>query len=397
VVGIGNRLFYPDGREQFSGRRFPSFLNAVLGRQSLLSKWLPRNAAYRRYVFADELESDRPFEVDWISHAAALYRRDELLKVGGLAEDMYYWHEAELSLRLKRAGHRIFLHPRAGLIHYEGMGSGQRSLASWRRHHLDFASGSYRFHCEHHELGRRDPRRAVAWLGLFGRAYAMMALDRLRSPDRPEVDFAGEAEAAYDKLVPRLLRDEEDKCTVLLFTSAVAGEGVSSVVATLGQQLSRRCDGGVLLVDANRAGPPLERLFLLDAEKGLAELLRDRRRDHDVFNLDLGPRLELLPQGSCGCDLSAPDVREAFRALIPRLSTLRRFVLIDASSLDRSSDALALAPLVDAVVLVVRADRTDKAAVARAAHELRQAEAHLIGAVFNAKRFHIPGSIYDRL
>jgi GT2 family glycosyltransferase len=397
AAGVGNRLFYPDGREQFSGRRFPGLRNAFFGRRSLLSRWFPRSRWYRSYVFADELESDQPFEVDWISHAAALYRRDALLEVGGLAEDMYYWHESELALRLKRAGHCIFLHPRAALIHYEGHGDGGRSRASWRQHHRDFARGSYRFHCGRRRLGTLDPRRALTWLGLQGRACAMMALDLLRHAERRGVDADRMIHSAYDKLVHRLLQDEEDKCTTLLFTAASEGEGVSSVVATLGQELSRRCDGEVLLVDASGTRPGLERMFLRNAEAGLAELLTDRRADPENLTLELGPGLTLLPHGGGDCDFSAPDVRESFRALMPGLSRPRRFVLFDAAALEQRADALALAQLVDAVVLVVHAERTGRDAVARAARELEQAGGRLIGAIYNAKSFHVPESIYRRL
>ena len=45
-----------------------------------------------------------PYEVDWLSAAAMMVRRDVFDRVGGLAEDFYYFHEQVFCARVKRAG-----------------------------------------------------------------------------------------------------------------------------------------------------------------------------------------------------------------------------------------------------------------------------------------------------
>ena len=121
---VGSRLLYPDGSEQYSGRTFPTLLNGIFGRRSALSRLFPNAKAVRRYLFKDQLAGDAPFEVDWVSAAAMMIRSEVFLKLGGFAEDYYYFHECVISDRLQRAGYKTYLHPDSRIIHYEGFGSG---------------------------------------------------------------------------------------------------------------------------------------------------------------------------------------------------------------------------------------------------------------------------------
>ena len=63
------RLLYPDGREQWSGRRFRGMLNGILGRRSGLTRIMPRSRVVRDYLCQDELLAGEPFAVDWVSAA----------------------------------------------------------------------------------------------------------------------------------------------------------------------------------------------------------------------------------------------------------------------------------------------------------------------------------------
>jgi GT2 family glycosyltransferase len=191
---VGSRLLYPDFTEQWSGRRFPSPWNAVLGRRSALSRLLPNAKPLVDYLYKDRIQGGTPFEVDWVSAAAILVRADVFREVGGFAEDYYYWHEAVFCDRIRKAGRLVFLEPRSRIIHFEGKGSGARPYPLRRWHILNFHLGAYRCYCEHHRLGRLSPRRALAAVGLGGRALGLLAASRVGSffESRP----AGAAPAA---------------------------------------------------------------------------------------------------------------------------------------------------------------------------------------------------------
>ncbi len=181
VATVGSRLLYPDGLEQYSGRRFPTFLNGFMGRSSPLTRLFPNAPWVRRYLCKDQLAQAEPFPVDWVSAAGQIVRPSDFWQVGGYAEDYYYWHEAVLCWRLTRRGRKVVLHPRSKVIHHEGRGSGYRPYAVQKFHILDFHRGAYRSYCELHGLGRFHPARWTTGTLLAGRAGLRLALARLQS------------------------------------------------------------------------------------------------------------------------------------------------------------------------------------------------------------------------
>lgn len=181
VAMIGSRLLNADGSDQFSsGRSFPSPMNALFGRKSVLTKILPGAPWARRYLLSDQIQGQEPYEVDWLSAAAMMARRDIYLELGGLPEDFYYFVEILFCERMKQAGHKIYLDPRSRIIHFEGVGSGIRTGRVRRRHIVRFHVGAYRWYCLHHRWGPRSPLRWVTAAILSIRAAALIAADLLK-------------------------------------------------------------------------------------------------------------------------------------------------------------------------------------------------------------------------
>lgn len=178
---VGSRLLNIDGTDQWSGRRFPTLLNGVLGRRSMLSRWFPRAGVLRDYLCAEEIARGEPFEVDWVSAAALLVSAELFRKVGGFAEDYYYWHEAVFCDRIRRLGRKVVLHPGSRIVHYEGKGSGARPYPVMKWHIRDFHRGAYRCYCEHHALGTFSPRKPLVALCLAARAAVLLAGERLKA------------------------------------------------------------------------------------------------------------------------------------------------------------------------------------------------------------------------
>lgn len=174
-VAVG-RLLFPDRTEQYSGRRFPTLANGILGRRSILTRFFPEHPAVKRYLHKDELKQDEPFAIEWGSAAAMMFSSDTFHKVGGLAEDYYYWHEAVICDRVRRIGKSLYLHPQSIIIHHEGHGSGSRPFAVRRWHIIDFHRAAYRCYCEHHGLARVSTRRLLAALALAARAASLVAV-----------------------------------------------------------------------------------------------------------------------------------------------------------------------------------------------------------------------------
>jgi N-acetylglucosaminyl-diphospho-decaprenol L-rhamnosyltransferase len=177
---VGSRLLFPDGSEQFSGRRFPKLMNGILGRRSVLTRLFPDAPWVRHYLCKEEIHGERPFAVDWVSAAGQIVRREMFAQLGGFAEDYYYWHEAVFCDRIHRAGQTVLLHPQSKIIHYEGKGTGTRTFRAQRFHIVDFHRGAFRCYCEHYGLGSLNPMRWVAAAALATRAAGLLAVTSLR-------------------------------------------------------------------------------------------------------------------------------------------------------------------------------------------------------------------------
>jgi N-acetylglucosaminyl-diphospho-decaprenol L-rhamnosyltransferase len=111
---IGPKLLNPDGTLQPSGGRFPTPMSTVaslLGLNRLTGR--PRYGTRRDY--------DMPADVDEVSGAAMLIRREVIDKVGGLDEGFTWGYEdIDFCLRARRAGWRVHYVPAARVIHQWG-------------------------------------------------------------------------------------------------------------------------------------------------------------------------------------------------------------------------------------------------------------------------------------
>ena len=179
-VGVaGGWLLNPDLTPQKTARRKPGALNAVFGRRSLITRLAPNNPISRRYLMDDMLTREEPFEVDWVSTAALMARREAVERVGGLDEEFFvYWVDADWCARIRAAGWTIDAVPRARVIHDENLKKGRRTRRRTRMI-LDFHRGAYLYYRKHHVRHRWSSMHLLAIVGLSTRAAVLVALDYL--------------------------------------------------------------------------------------------------------------------------------------------------------------------------------------------------------------------------
>lgn len=174
------RILNADLTDQGTARRFPTVWSGLFGRHSLLTRLLPNNRFSRRYMMTEMRGSTEPYEVDWLSTASMLVRRDVIDLVGGMDEEFFYWVDGEWCQRIRKGGWKIFCVPPAAVIHEEGKGSGHRTRAMRNRIIIDFHRGAYRLFCKHYALGPLGIMRYVALGCLSARALMQLALNSVR-------------------------------------------------------------------------------------------------------------------------------------------------------------------------------------------------------------------------
>ena len=174
----------------------------------------------------------------------------------------------------------------------------------------------------------------------------------------------------------------------LAISSAVTGEGKTSLAAATAISMAQDHDCGVLLVECDLWRGTVAQSFGIPPEPGMADILGGQIGWQGGGCPTRLPNLFVLPAGT---PFENPSrlLRSPRMADFVALARQRYgFVIFDLPALSQTSDAAVLAALTDGVVLVVRAGRTDQRAVARAARQF--APANLLGVVLNGARPAVP-------
>ena len=179
-----------------------------------------------------------------------------------------------------------------------------------------------------------------------------------------------------------LLSTSGNGSTVLLVTSAVDGEGktmtATNIASAMAQDHKR-----VLLIDADLRRSSIHRAFGFGNETGLCTYLTNGLGATEAVQESKFPGLSVVPAGG------APENPSELLGS-PRLGEFldwarKNFdvIVLDSSPLLSVTDASVLAPKVDGVLQVIRADRTPKEAAAHGRELLDNAKANVLGAVLN--------------
>ena len=169
-----------------------------------------------------------------------------------------------------------------------------------------------------------------------------------------------------------------------LFTSALAAEGKSTIVANLGVTLaaaSRR----TLLIDADMRRPNLHALFGIEIMPGLSQVLTGRKTWQEcVRTIDEG--LDVLPSGPQPPNPTELLQTELGQRLFAEVGDHYEVVLVDAPPALMVADAQVLARWVDQVVLVARAGFTRRDALQEAFETLQRSGAKRVSTILNQVR-----------
>lgn len=131
VSTLGPKIYNEDGTIQGSARSFPTLLTSLFGRTSWLTKAYPRNAISKKNIVNIDSLCTSPVEVDWVSGACMVIRREAVNNVGNLDERFFmYWEDADWCRRMHEKGWKVIYFPEASLLHICGQSSKTRPIKS---------------------------------------------------------------------------------------------------------------------------------------------------------------------------------------------------------------------------------------------------------------------------
>lgn len=115
---LGPKLLDKDAKIQFSCRAFPSYSTAFFNRYSLLTKMFPRSKYADRYLKTN-WQHDTVEEVDWVSGAAMMLRKDCLDDTGNFDEGFFmYCEDVDICKRAKDKGWQVIYYPYIEFMHF---------------------------------------------------------------------------------------------------------------------------------------------------------------------------------------------------------------------------------------------------------------------------------------
>jgi capsular exopolysaccharide synthesis family protein len=172
----------------------------------------------------------------------------------------------------------------------------------------------------------------------------------------------------------------QEGCKVVMVTSAVAGEGKTSLAGHLAASLAR-AGHKTLLIDGDLRNPAVHRRFGLPAEPGLAEALRGQAPVGRLLRVTPVENLTLLTAGCCDRLAIQKLSRDGMQKVLQFLQGDYEFVILDVCPVLPVADALLIGQHADAVVLAVLRNFSRLPLVFEAQRRLASLDIPMLGAV----------------
>ncbi|CAN7153027.1 glycosyltransferase family 2 protein [Caballeronia sp. LjRoot31] len=134
---VGLDLTFPDGRRQYSARRFYSVLD-IVGRRTRLGSLRSLHGRMERHMMVEAWTPGIVFDADWVMGTGFIVKRTIYEELGGMDEGYFlYMEDVDLCARIWATGHRIVCVPGARLMHdYQRNSAKSGPLSRAGRYHL---------------------------------------------------------------------------------------------------------------------------------------------------------------------------------------------------------------------------------------------------------------------
>jgi capsular exopolysaccharide synthesis family protein len=181
---------------------------------------------------------------------------------------------------------------------------------------------------------------------------------------------------------------------VVMVTSAVSGEGKTSLSTHLATSLAR-AGRRTLLVDCDLRNPAAHRLFDLPLTPGVSELLRGEVALAEAVKPTTVNGLWMVTAGRCDDRALQALAQDDIRKIFDQLKEQYEFLIVDSSPVLPVADSLLLGQHVDAVLLSILRDVSRIPMVYTAYQRLNGLGIRMLGAVVNGTREETQGYGYS--
>jgi capsular exopolysaccharide synthesis family protein len=172
------------------------------------------------------------------------------------------------------------------------------------------------------------------------------------------------------------------KIKAILFTSPLAREGKSTTVCNLGITLAE-ASKRVIIVDTDLRKPKQGQFFGSGGGPGLTRYLSSNIEPGDIIRQTEIPNLSFINAGPLPANPIELLASEKMDNLVAFLKRSFDFIMFDTPPILAVSDALALGPMTDGIVLIGRGGQTPIAAMKQAKQRLDAHKLRCLGVILN--------------
>ena len=175
---------------------------------------------------------------------------------------------------------------------------------------------------------------------------------------------------------------------IILVTSALAGEGKSTLAVNLALAFSKSGKRAAL-IDCDLRHPSDRKILGLEDGEGLYEVLTKEAKLADVLmtgkdlNMDEEFKFCFLPGGKAAEDGSRLLGSESMQKIIEAVKGKVDYVILDSAPAGLLTDAGVLAQYADSAVFVIRRDFASTTHIMEGLEELSESHIHMIGGILN--------------
>jgi capsular exopolysaccharide synthesis family protein len=183
------------------------------------------------------------------------------------------------------------------------------------------------------------------------------------------------------------------KSKVIMFTSALPGEGKTTIVTNLALSM---CESGkkAVLLDCDLRKPRLHNFFKVDNSHGVVSFLVGKASIKEVVHKNVFKSgLDLISSGPIPPNPTELLMSDAYKQLLSELSLSYDYVFIDSPPTLNMADTAIIGSLVDATMLVIIAGKTRIELIKRCIRQLHQTNIEISGILLN--RFNIETIKYN--
>jgi polysaccharide biosynthesis transport protein len=196
---------------------------------------------------------------------------------------------------------------------------------------------------------------------------------------------------SVDGITARLLRrSDTDQRRVVMITSAMSGEGKTTLAAQIAISLARS-GRRTALVDFDLRQPSLDEIFNIPRSPGVCEILRNEHELAAATQATATPNLCIIPAGQWNRLTIAALANGAAAPLFKELREDFDFVILDTSPILPVADARFVSQYADSTVLSIFRDVSEMPRLQAACEILQAFGVHTIEAVVTGSNVHLYG------